>query len=483
MKLLELLGAGQKAGRIALRDAQQAIRYADLGHHIRQKAARLNGVGCAALAMDNCVDWVLWDLAALASGTTLVPIPPFFSRTQTEHALRVAGCSVLIDEHGLQRLAFPPVALPPGTNKITFTSGTTGTPKGVCLPQAAMGRVAASLVQVLGTELVEVHACTLPLAVLLENVAGVYAALMAGSTVELNRLQVFGDRYCNLYTVLAASRASSVILVPELLRTLMAQVMAAWVALPEIRFIAVGGARVDPALLRQARRLGLPVFEGYGLSECASVASLNTPDADHPGTVGRVLPHLRAHIRDGEVMIDNPGFLGYVGELCPGELATGDLGSLDCNGALSISGRKRNLLITSYGRNVSPEWVEAALLAQPAITQALVYGDGQPSLSALIVSPAQHQEIAASVHRGKHLDPDRRARCRRREIESGVAGKRLQLPLHPRQPRSGPHGVFPPIDGAHHRPGGSGGDHRGCSKRLSVVRPGVSLDSTWVPGG
>lgn len=406
MNLRELLGTGQKPNRIALRDPQQAIAYADLSHHVRLKAARLVGVDCAALAMDNCVDWVLWDLAALVSGTILVPIPPFFNPPQIEHALRTAGCTVLIDPNGIRPLDNAPVALPPGTAKVTFSSGTTGTPKGVCLPRAAMAEVAASIVQVLGTELVDLHACTLPLAALLENVAGVYAALRAGRTVLLSGLKDFGVGHCNLYALLAAWQASSVILVPELLRTLIAQVTDFGQPLSGIRYIAVGGARIDPALLVQARQLGLPVYEGYGLSECASVVSLNTPDDDHPGTVGRVLPHVQTRIENGEVVIGNPGFLGYVGEPIDGELATGDLGALDNQGVLSISGRKRNVLITSYGRNVSPEWVEAALLVQPAIAQAVVYGEGQPKLSALIVSSARHHEIAAAIQRANTTLPE-----------------------------------------------------------------------------
>jgi long-subunit acyl-CoA synthetase (AMP-forming) len=158
------------------------------------------------------------------------------------------------------------------------------------------------------------------------------------------------------------------------------------VRLPDLTLVAVGGAKVAPSLLARADELGLPVHEGYGLSECASVVALNTPAARKAGTVGRPLPHLGVAIREGEIVVENSGFLGYAGgQTHDGPVFTGDLGEIDEDGFLRISGRRLNMIITSHGRNVAPEWVESELTAQPEIRQAVVLGEAQAELSALIV--------------------------------------------------------------------------------------------------
>lgn len=407
MRMLGYLEA-HDPDRIALQDENIAVRYGELRREIERRAGSLAGVGALAIALDNGVEWALWDLAALNAGIPCVPIPPFFTEGQVLHSLHSAGVSHILSPEGLRDTSFfkgERQELPEGTVKVTFTSGTTGAPKGVCLPWAAMENVASGIVQVLGDEFAGVHACVMPLAVLLENVAGLYAGLMAGCTIRMCGLEKFGRAYENIHAHLKAHRATSVILVPEVLRILMAQVVAKG-PLPDLAFIAVGGSKIDPALIARARAMGLPVYEGYGLSECASVVALNTPAHDRPGTVGKLLPHVRARIADHEIRIENPGFLGYVGEAAPAVFETGDLGAFDGDGFLSVNGRKKNVLITSYGRNVSPEWVEAALLMQPEIAQAVVHGDAQPRLSALIVPSSPGANVEAAVERANAGLPD-----------------------------------------------------------------------------
>lgn len=393
------------ASRIALQDRRHVVTYGDLPAQIDERARQLAGIACAGLALDNSAEWVLWDLAAMKSGTVLVPLPPFFTETQTRHALQSSGCAALISASGISPLPFTTVPLPAGTAKITYTSGTTGTPKGVCLPWTAMESVAQSIVSTLGADLAGIHCSVLPLGVLLENVAGVYAGLLAGATIILPSLMDFGPQYSALHAQLKQARATSAILVPEILRSLMIQ-LAHLGPLDDLRFMAVGGSKVDPGLILQARASGLPVYEGYGLSECASVVSLNVPGHDKPGTTGRVLPHVETGIEGGEIIIRNPGFLGYVGAEHHGPYRTGDLGKIDPEGFLSVTGRKKNILITSYGRNVSPEWVESVLLAQPEIAQAFVYGDAQPHLSALIVPARADADIDGAVKRANAELPD-----------------------------------------------------------------------------
>jgi len=149
----------------------------------------------------------------------------------------------------------------------------------------------------------------------------------------------------------------------------------------------VGGGRVAPQVLDRAERLGLPVFEGYGLSECASVVCLNTPEARRIGTVGRPLPHVELRLADdGEVLVRGPQMLGYLGEpLQVGEwLATGDLGHFE-DGFLVLHGRKKHQFVTAYGRNVNPEWVEAELVQQAPIAQAWLHGEALAQNVAVLV--------------------------------------------------------------------------------------------------
>jgi len=150
-----------------------------------------------------------------------------------------------------------------------------------------------------------------------------------------------------------------------------------------LRFVGVGGAIVPPDLLRRARALGIPAYEGYGLTEACSVVTLNTEGADRVGTVGRPLAHVRVRVaEDGEVHVAGAlcgGYLGRPEGPCgDGSWATGDLGELDPEGFLHLRGRKRNVLVTSFGRNVSPEWLESRLLSVPEVRQAVVFGDGLP---------------------------------------------------------------------------------------------------------
>jgi long-subunit acyl-CoA synthetase (AMP-forming) len=183
------------------------------------------------------------------------------------------------------------------------------------------------------------------------------------------------------------ARATTAITVPQMLRALAGETAAGAPAPSTLRFLAVGGAPVAPALLEQARGSGLAVYEGYGLSECASVLTLNRPGADRPGSVGRPLPHVRLSIAgDGEILAEGALLLGY----CPAGAdvnhpwPTGDIGRLDEGGYLHIEGRKKDFFVTSYGRNVSPEWIESALTAEPEIAQAWVSGEARPWIAAVV---------------------------------------------------------------------------------------------------
>ncbi|MDH5427034.1 MAG: AMP-binding protein [Nitrospirota bacterium] len=387
--------------KTALTDGQTSLTYRDLVDCLSTFAGQLKAYKgtCASLEMENSIDWVIADLACIAAQVVTVPLPPFFTASQRENALRDAGVQCCISD-GLivTPLAYHVVPLAKETSKITYTSGTTGCPKGVCLSQPGMEQVAASLLSVIGAAPAEHTAALLPLAVLLENVAGCYATLLAGgcydvrSQVEIGLGSGMKPDCVSLVGYLATSHATSCIMVPELLGGMLQVLTQTNTALPDMQFIAVGGSKVSPKLLEESRRLELPVYQGYGLSECASVVAVNTPDDLVIESVGQLLPHIQAHVaEDGEVYITHPPFLGYVGDpQGPASYATGDLGYMDAQGFLYITGRKKNVLITAFGRNVSPEWPESELLAQSEIAQCLVLGDGASYLAALLV-PATKQ--------------------------------------------------------------------------------------------
>jgi long-subunit acyl-CoA synthetase (AMP-forming) len=437
---------------IALSDGRFALTYADLERTIHDAAGHLKGAGAKTLglALDNTPLWAILDLAAIHAGMTVVPLPGFFSPSQLAHAIRDSGAGLilagmpeycgLLESAGLKiagvgerelcgqkfweiRLAGPAnAAVPCGTAKVTYTSGTTGQPKGVCLGLAAMEDVAQSLCKASLANPDDRHLCLLPLATLLENIGGIYAPLLAGAcsfVLPLQRVGLRGAAALDVAQMLGAMhecRASSVILVPQMLHGLVAALGRGAVRPASLRFAAVGGAPVSLRLLEQAGQLGLPVYEGYGLSECASVVTVNTPLANRPGSVGRLLPHARLGFSaDGEIRVAGSVFSGYLGlEEKPdsdGFWPTGDTGYLDADGYLYLTGRKKNMFITSFGRNVAPEWVERELTIQPAIAQAAVFGEARPWNAAVIVPRALpgtdvNAAVAEAVAAANKLLPD-----------------------------------------------------------------------------
>lgn len=424
--------AGAKPDALALTGAGVHLTWPELQREIEIAAAwlqdRLRGLPAGApvaVALDNGPAWVVIDLALVSLERPSLPLPPFLTASQRNHALADAGACLLVRPPATtadpisvvvagavvaaEVLEGPERGLHAGTAKITYTSGSTAAPKGVCLSQAQMEAVATSLVETIGAEYAGRHLAVLPLGVLLENVAGLYPTLLAGGEyharglADLGFANPFRPDISRLADALEAAAASSVILVPELLRGLIGFLAFTGRRLPSLKLVAVGGAKISPQLIAAARAVGLPAYEGYGLSECASVVALNTPASDRPGAVGRVLPHLRLETApDGEILISPRPFLGYVGAAPhQGALRTGDLGVVDGDGFLAITGRKSNVIITAFGRNVAPEWVESELLAQPEIAQAAVFGEAAAGLCALVVPsradfPAEALDAAVS---------------------------------------------------------------------------------------
>ncbi|MBP6748483.1 MAG: AMP-binding protein [Xanthomonadaceae bacterium] len=358
------------------------------------------GLRRVASRLDNGAPWLILDLALRRIEGAHIPLPTFFTPAQTEHALRASGAEAVVAAEtmalpgaisltsGLRATRLEPatVALPTGTACITYTSGTTAQAKGVCLNASSMLRVATSLTEATASLRPRRHLCLMPLSTLLENIAGVYAAWLTDAEIAVPSLTEIGYSgaagldIAALLRCLHRYRPESVIVFPQLL---LALTMAAEQghALPlSLRFVAVGGGRVGEGLLARAAAVGLPVYEGYGLTECASVVCLNRPEALRPGSVGRPLSHARVFVRDEALWVDGVRCLGYLDgdDLPPGPIATGDLGRIDDDGFVHVTGRRKHMFITAYGRNVSPEWVETEVLQHPLFAQAIVLGEARP---------------------------------------------------------------------------------------------------------
>ncbi|MGE0370468.1 MAG: AMP-binding protein [Gammaproteobacteria bacterium] len=434
------LHAQERPDAPAVAGEHVALDYARLVDEVENLAARLPG-RCLGLLLDNGPAWVIADLAALAGNIRCIPLPGFFTDEQLEHTVRDAGVDCLLTDQPerLARFAAGTVSTAvevagetlalgvlPGavaaigyadTAKVTYTSGSTGEPRGVCVSRQALDHKIEILARATGATESDVSLCLTPLATLLENLGGVYVPLLAGALCRVPRLSSVGLSgssgldVARLISALNSCRPSSVIVIPQQLRAMLAA-RARGASLPDsLRFIAVGGAPVARELLLQARRDGLPVYQGYGLSEAVSVVALNTPGANRIGSTGRPLPGLTVRIaEDGEIMVRGDLFSGYLGDRPrrEDELATGDLGYLDTDGYLYVTGRKKNAYATAYGRNVSPEWIEGELLAQSALAQVVVFGESSPVNIALIVAMkgARAEDVVMAVEAANRSLPD-----------------------------------------------------------------------------
>ncbi|HEV8555866.1 MAG TPA: long-chain fatty acid--CoA ligase [Actinophytocola sp.] len=162
----------------------------------------------------------------------------------------------------------------------------------------------------------------------------------------------------------------------------------------QVRYAISGGAALGLRLTHFFRGVGITVFEGYGLTESSAASVVNSPEKFKPGTVGQPLPGTTVGIaEDGEILLRGAGiFTGYWHNEAAtkeaidggGWFRTGDLGELDGDGFVKITGRKKEILVTSGGKNVAPAVIEDRISAHPLVGQAMVVGDGQKYVAALI---------------------------------------------------------------------------------------------------
>jgi len=169
-----------------------------------------------------------------------------------------------------------------------------------------------------------------------------------------------------------------------------------------VEYAVSGGAALTERLCHFFRGVGVTVLQGYGLTETSAAATLNRPDRNKIGTVGQPLPGVRIRIaEDGEILIGGtvvfPGY--WRNEAATREtfaddgwFRTGDIGELDEEGFLTITGRKKELIVTAAGKNVAPAVLEDRLRSHALISQTMVVGDGRPYVAALITVDAEALE-------------------------------------------------------------------------------------------
>jgi long-chain acyl-CoA synthetase len=333
---------------------------------------------------------------------------------------------------------------------LIYTSGTGGVPKGVALPHRAIlsnCRGAFELVRPLRLRN-EVYLSFLPLSHSFEHTAGQFFLLSVGCEVAYSR----GVEH--LVTDMAAVRPTIMTIVPRVLEVIRSRILAQvarerpwrktavhraveigrkraegerltaleWLLDPllerlvrrkvrarfggRLRYAMSGGARLEPEVWRFFLGIGIELLQGYGQTEAGPVISATTVGASRVGTVGRVLQGVDLRIADdgeicvrGDLVMD--GYWGRPAETAAvirdGWLHTGDIGKLDADAFLTITDRKKDIIVLSSGENVSPARVEGLLVAQAAIAQAMVLGDGRPGLSALVVPAEGHDEIEVAA--------------------------------------------------------------------------------------
>ncbi len=325
---------------------------------------------------------------------------------------------------------------------LRFTSGTTGAPKGVMFRHDQLlwlAEVLPSLLPWKARTNPARYLSFLPMNHVVEGILGMYAPSYIPAPVDVFFLEDFhelaralprvrptvffsvprfyekvwarfsGGLAGRLYLSLPSAGPGNVF--RKTLRPFLRMSLLRRVGLDKCAQIIAGSAPCNEGLLRSFRELGIEIHNAYGLTE-APLVTLNRYGANRLGAVGAPLPdtHLRI-AEDGEVLVRGPqvatGCFGATARdmLDDGWLRTGDLGELDPENGLIIRGRKKEILITSYGKNIHPAKIEDLLRRIPGLTEAMVIGDNRPSLSALLwlkeraVSPRVLAEIDRSVLR------------------------------------------------------------------------------------
>jgi len=378
-----------------------------------------------ALLSENRPEWVIADLAIQSAGGVSVPMHAPLTAAQIRHQIADCGAKLTIAstpaqaakadaalciddfawhaflERGRRRLTDvgPEIArrldslASADLATILYTSGTTGEPKGVMLSHGNLLSNATAMAEATGPfDAGTVFFNWLPLSHVYARTCDANLALLTGSGLA------FAESAETVLADLAEMRPTQFSSVPRFYEKILGTVAdlpfeARRARLGRIfaglRWLSTGGAPMPLAVLEAYREAGITIQQGYGLTETSPVIATTRRHANRLGSVGPPIDGIEVRIADdGEVQTRGPHvMLGYWN--CPspvvdGWFATGDLGRLDADGFLTITGRKKELIVLSCGKKVAPTRIEALLAREPAIEQAVVIGDGKPYLTALV---------------------------------------------------------------------------------------------------
>jgi long-chain acyl-CoA synthetase len=399
---------------------------------------------------------VLLDDAAGDSGVDEEPGRPRIRRWADVLA---AGRAQDEDDPGLFDATWQQVT-PDDLVTLIYTSGTTGQPKAVMLTQRNVRAYQAAVDRVLPAEL---HSdldgdmrivSYLPMAHVTGRSVDHWGPMTAATTLFYcpDQLKIFEVAAQARPTLMfgiprvweklhSALRAGmSAVGLPaepaESVAALPAEVKRAILARPGLdacRIASTGSAPLDPAIIEFFRALGVPLTEGWGMTELSNAATIAAPDRARVGTVGTLLPGMEARIAgDGEILIRGPLVMsGYYKDpqrtaeaVDPdGWMHTGDIGELDADGYLKITDRKKELIITSGGKNISPVLVEYQLQRHPLIGQACAIGDRRNYVTALLVLDSESVRAWAAANGTDSADAGELASDPRllAEVEHAVA--------------------------------------------------------------
>ncbi len=327
---------------------------------------------------------------------------------------------------------------------IIYTSGTTGTPKGVPLTHHNILSVLNDLKVVLPLRHDDVYLSYLPMSHVFERVCGEFYWIHSGGCCA------FAEGIETMAKNMAEVKPSMILVVPRVLDRIYTKVrngiegasgrarkliewslaigreiarhqaegktprpgllMKHWLAEklvlrklrerigPNLRLVVSGGAPATPKVIEFFASLGITTLEGYGLTETAAPACVNLMEKNKIGTVGPTLPSVQAKISaDGEILLKGPSiFKGYFHNpeanqeaFEDGWFKTGDIGTMDGDGYIAITDRKKDIIVNSAGKNVAPQRVEAVIKTIPLINQAVVFGDKRKCLVALLTLDEQ----------------------------------------------------------------------------------------------
>ncbi len=415
---LPFAAARQHGDRPALRFRQDGAwrdeSFAELATAVTAVARGLVASGLApgdrvGIIGQTCPEWTRLALGVTVAGGVVVPIYPTSSDAEREWIVSNSGAKTVLRPSDIPdvvaagaagidvdaELARRRAAIDPADPcLIIYTSGTTGPPKGCMLTHDNWLTVCRFTEELNYLTAQDVVYLFLPLAHVFAQLVQ-FGCLSAGAT-----LAYFGGDIRRVIPELAEVRPTFLPSVPrifEKLHTALAgRVDAATVRAAlggRLRMALSGAAPIAPGVLEFFRDAGAPVVEGYGMTESTGCGTVSTLELHRLGTVGVAGPGVSVRIaEDGEILMAGPHiFAGYWQDpaatrevLVDGWLHTGDLGVVDEDGFVTITGRKKDIIITSNGKNIAPAELENRLRQSRWISQALLLGDRRPYPVALI---------------------------------------------------------------------------------------------------